>query len=489
MRSTLEAAKAFDLYPESEPYVEFSSRASQAATWITVVLICFAAINASLKINQVQHRTMNSNFQIADPNEAFLLPRIAVFPSGRMDEPPYSFNESWYRVLYRRVEWGQGRNKTRKSLGSKRSQISLVPGGAKINMWTPEEPMDSNTTIQGQFEDNTFSYVEVIVQPCHAYEDELWNTSNLHCAPKKDVDAFFCTTDDYCNNNYNTLGVYLSNRQTLTYTKWDSLFYVNFEPQTWIGVEMILRAVSARVVGIWGSWPMTRPENLTWLKFQDWYSRRSSAGGDKAKEIMKIYIKIDGTLEEQVYIEYGFEAFIERIGSYWAFLGISVGLLASIVNKWISCCHKSERDNLELRVARRHRDLLGLQISQQSLRNLKSTIVPERGGRRTTLRTISGKVPSFPAEIQIKPSHFDVWNDNDLDEQTFRVKPLSSKSISEQKTSDARQNKVDNDRVAANPRMGVQSDSMQKEIDQIHQPMSESPARATSEEWRQFMVA
>jgi hypothetical protein len=488
-RSALEAAKGFDLYPESEPYVEFSSRASQAATWVTVVLICFAGIDASLKIDQVQHRTMDSNFQRAQPNEAFSLPALAIFPSGRMEEAPFAFNESWYRVLFNRVEWGQSGNKikTRVNLGGQKALINL--GGQKMEVWTLDEHMASNTTIQGQFADEIFSYVEVVVQPCYAYEDELRNATNRRCAPKKDIDAFFCTSEDYCSNNYNTLGVYLSNRQTLTYTKWDSLFYINLEPQMWIGVEMILRAVSAHIVGIWGVWSISKPENSTWLKFQDWYTRKSSTAGDKEKEIMKIYIKIDGTLVEQVYTEYGFEAFIGRVGSYWAFLGISVGLLASIVNKWISCCVKSERDGLELRVARRHRDLLGLQISQQSLRNLKATIISGKGGRRTSLRTLSGKIPSFPAEIQIKPTHFDVWNDNDVAEQPVRVEPLSlSKSASDQKVPIEQQNVVDHDRVVSRARWVDKLSSMENEIARIRQQMSGSTARVTHFDLRNFTV-
>ena len=208
---------------------------------------------------------------------------------------------------------------------------------------------------------------------------------------------------------------------------------------------------------------------------------------------MKIYIKIDGTLEEQVYTEYGLEAFVGRIGSYWAFLGISVGLMAWAVNKWISCCHKSERDSLELRVARRHRDLLGLQISQQSLINLRATVVRGRGGRRMSLRTQSGKIPSFPAEIQIKPTHFDVWNDNDLAEQPFKVEPRvrpapkSTRAQSAQKAPIERRSDVED-----------QLHSMQNEINRIHQILSGSADTATREEvsrpspppeeWRHFSV-
>ena len=228
---------------------------------------------------------MESSFQIAEPNETFLLPALAVFPSGRMDEAPYSFNESWYRILFRRVEWGRSGNKkkTRASLGGRRSQISLVKGGAPMDVWAPDEHMSSNTTLQGQFADDAFSYVEVIVEPCYVYEKELWETTNRRCAPTNDIHAFFCTTGDHCSNKYNTLGFYLLNRQTLAYAKWDSLFYVNLEPQLWIGVEVILRAVSARSVGIWGAWSLNNLQNTTWLKFQDWYSQEAQQRGTRQR--------------------------------------------------------------------------------------------------------------------------------------------------------------------------------------------------------------
>ena len=63
------------------------------------------------------------------------------------------------------MEWGQSGNKikTRVNLGGQKALINL--GGQKMEVWTLDEHMASNTTIQGQFADEIFSYVEVVVQP------------------------------------------------------------------------------------------------------------------------------------------------------------------------------------------------------------------------------------------------------------------------------------------------------------------------------------
>ena len=74
-----------------------------------------------------------------------------------------------------------------------------------------------------------------------------------------------------------------------------------------------------------------------------------------------------------------------------------------------------------------------------------------------SLRTKSGKIPPLPAQIQIKPTHFDVWNDNHLAEQPFRVEPLV-------RPTPKRPNKVED-----------QLHSLQNEIHQIRQMLSSRP--------------
>ena len=480
-RRAWNGAKEFDLYPDNEPYMVFSSPASRAATWVAMSLICYTALEALLMINQPEHRTMTSKLHSIDHEEAFKVPAIAVLPGENMRSRPYSFNESWYRVVFRRVEWGQSgdKDKTYTSLGGQRSQIFPSSNASDpLDVWAPDKGTAFNTVLQGQFEDETFVYLEIVVQPCYLYEEELWD-ANRSCASRNDIDSFFCTnTNLVCSNEYNTFSLYISNRQTLTYTTWDSPIYVNLEPHTWLGVEVVMRAVSARVVDIWGTWSASMPEVTTWLKFQSWYSRRS--GTRSSSSILKFYLKVDGTGEKQVYTDSGFEEFFLRVGSYWSFLGISVGLLAWTVNKWISCCHKAERKALELQIARRHRDLLGLELSERSLRDLEARIVPGSGGR-TSLRTKSGMLPLLPAEIQVKPTHYDVWNDDGLAERPYRmdsrVRPSSERISARLEKAIERQSEVNDDSNLARATFVDQLHAMENEIDRIRTLLNGPQAR------------
>ena len=49
--------------------------------------------------------------------------------------------------------------------------------------------------------------------------------------------------------------------------------YVNIEPQSWLGVEVIMRAVEALEYDIWD---IMQPATQ-WVRFHSWYTRRAPA--------------------------------------------------------------------------------------------------------------------------------------------------------------------------------------------------------------------
>ncbi len=144
--------------------------------------------------------------------------------------------------------------------------------------------------------------------------------------------------------------------------------YVNIEPQSWLGVEVIMRAVEALEYDIWD---IMQPATQ-WVRFHSWYTRRAPAGGDKWDEIMKVYMKTDGILEQQTIRQFGWSRVFERIGSIWSVLGITVGLIGLKINAFKARFDKESRKTRERRFGEEH----NIQAPQTAvaLRELRKSI-------------------------------------------------------------------------------------------------------------------
>lgn len=335
-----------DLYQHQEPLLEWRSTKSGVLSLVSLGILFYVTISAFVTL-AVGNPSQVNDIVKATSTMAYTVPDLAINPSYGIREAPYSFNLSWYRFNFREVtrcktpaclqENGGSTKKSKLDLGGRECDVVTAEGADPQRFWCPDE--QGRMSVQGRFEDEIFKYVEVALEPCWVYESSL--PTGTACANRTEIERLFCVQRNNCNEGiYSTLSMYLKNRQSKNLEEWESPLYVNIEPLTWLGIEIIARAVEAREQNIWG----TEISPMHWLKYGSWYTRRAPAGGDKDDEILKFYIKTDGVLEKQHLTQFGFAQVGERIGSMWALLGITIGLLGSRLNAYKASHNKESRE-------------------------------------------------------------------------------------------------------------------------------------------------
>jgi len=183
--------------------------------------------------------------------------------------------------------------------------------------WKDDDAGFQGPSINGEYSDHEYYYVEAVLEPCKFYKPGTFEGT---CASDNELADFLASNDVEVSVSYKGIPSFGQD------PTWNDIIFINLEDK-WLGTEIYWSHVNAQR----NNW-LNIEENEVWLEFTRFYTRRA----DKIHhedEIMKFYFREDNKSVEQVEDSFNALNFMEGIGSIWTFIGLTIGAVAYNINR------------------------------------------------------------------------------------------------------------------------------------------------------------
>ena len=294
----------------------------------TFCLLCVALNQALMNIKDGYSSQSIHTHGLAEI--PYKMPTIGITLSRDLQKHPYlNYNDSWARVTFHhRTIYESDKNKAKprikKNLGTTKCQIQTHPN-VFLNAYCPENGLGE---IQGEYASKVYEFIQIALQPCYAYEEEMKKQGKT-CEDRQVIDDTFL-------KNYGGISLFIKDQINQNQTAWYSKAYTTFEESSWIGTEVFFTPTNYTRYGVFGD-AETEKHYLTYKSF---YQRR---GPHNEKEYLKYYLRVDGKSKEIDEVLFGFSGSVEMVGGTWSVLTLTLGTLALIINM---CIHTHKRIKL-----------------------------------------------------------------------------------------------------------------------------------------------
>jgi len=182
-----------------------------------------------------------------------------------------------------------------------------------------------NWNVAGSYTDKVYKYLQIYITPC---TDEIFNGTYVavqFCADQANITNFF-----FAENSRVNVALYMKSQEDLNTWKWSSPAYSTVAKK-WAGIETYFRRVEMERYG----WMSLMTGKAIWSAFTMNERRESPIEVDeygRYGEVLKYYLRADDHAVHVVHTRYGFVQAVELIGSSWSFLGVTIGVLCTILN-------------------------------------------------------------------------------------------------------------------------------------------------------------
>lgn len=332
-------ASSLDIFPYSRPAsVNTSVKGAIISIAAIVIMIAVVVTNIIVLVRGNEDISMQSSARLAKKYE---LPRFVVKSSGSLGKAPKSMNYSWFRVRFTQVNDDKSdpnhRKKTLKEIPAEFCEFDQ--GNMKVEGWCAPT---ANLYAEGEYADPMFRYVAVTVEPCWYYGGKnpgdldfegkpiVHPMPSVTCENETNINKAFCYSEGECDPSYGTFSLNVLDRRSIDFEKWSSPIYFNVEPQLWMGIEVFFKPTEGSRTGLWGT--LGFHQLLEWMQFDKWYTRKVPHG--VSPHLLKFYLRVSDSMEKQRYSQRGVSGMVEAIGSAWATITITLGLLARWYNSF-----------------------------------------------------------------------------------------------------------------------------------------------------------
>lgn len=330
---------SMDIFPYSRP-ASVNTSVKGAVISIAALCIMMSVVITNIIVLADGNEDISMQSAARLP-EDYQLPRFVIKSSGSLGKAPKTMNYSWFRVRFTQVHDDKSdpnhRKKTEDEFPAEFCEFK--EGNMKLSGWCAPT---AKLYAQGEYADPIFRYVTATVEPCWVYGGKNMGDLDsegdpivspmpeITCENTTNIKKAFCFSEDECDPSYGTFSLNVLDRKSIDYEKWSSPIYFNVEPKLWMGVEVFFKPTEGSRTGLWGT--LGYHQLVHWMQFDRWYTRKVPHG--VSPHLIKYYLRVSDSMEKQRYSQRGFAGMVEAVGSAWAMLTITLGLLARWYNSF-----------------------------------------------------------------------------------------------------------------------------------------------------------
>ena len=307
--------RRLDAFPYEEPYRAVTSFQSGLLTIVFTILFIITVVpeftkffDAHLMFN-VESDASHTSFA----SSPIKLPNLFITAgdNSNLAAYPYFYNDSYYRLeAAKRNIFESDSNpekpRTMEKVPVKECKIVFDHFGTENSRvgWC----IDAETEIVGDYVRAQYTYLQIDVVPCYAYND--LETSGVICASEEEIKSIFHGEDSYV-----TMSLYTKQRDDLkmdTTKKWQSKVYATLPLNQWMGIETYFKPYRTIAYNAFG----TEINNDIFLMY-DFYESRLSA--TRSNNMMRFYLRMSTESTVRETRVYTLRSFFSRLGGLLVF--------------------------------------------------------------------------------------------------------------------------------------------------------------------------
>jgi hypothetical protein len=316
--------RRLDAFPYEEPYRAVTSFQSGL---LTIVFTVFFIITTVPEFTKLFSGHLMFNVETDASHTSFAsspikLPKLFFTPGGNTNlrAKPYFRNDSYYRLEVAKKNIFESDSNPEKPRTSEKVRVEeckivLDHFGKDNSMlgWC----IDEETKIVGDYVRAQYTYLQIDVVPCNAYQD--LETSGVVCASEKEINNIFHGKDSYV-----TMSLYTNQRDDLkfgTKKKWQSKVYATLPSNQWMGLEVYFKPYRTSSYNAFD----TVIHDETFMMY-DFYESRLSA--TRSNNVMRFYLRMSTESIVRESRVYTLKTFFSRLGGVLIFfygLGTIIG--------------------------------------------------------------------------------------------------------------------------------------------------------------------